>query len=142
MEMECVVAGGVGLPAEADDGEAVAEKPRVTGVVLDVPVAAINERDDAAAAAVGVFKEQRAVAAVRIFGANGDEVGGELDFAVAEVDGVFEIDDGGVVGIVYGEREVDGAEDTLAGAGVAETAATQHILARRDFYSCDPRMNG
>jgi len=83
VKAERVVAGGVCLPAEADDCEAVAKEPGIAAIVLYVPVAAIDEGDDAAATAVWIFEKQRAVATMRIFGPDGDEVGGELDFAVA-----------------------------------------------------------
>jgi len=81
---------------------------------------------------------------MRVFGADGDEVGIELNFSVAEIDCVFEVDDCGVSAIVHREREVDGAEDALVGTGVAEAFAGKHVLTGGDLDSgnarrCDAR---
>ena len=100
MEVKRVVTRGIRLPAEACDRESLAQEPRIAGIVLDVPVTAIHERDDAAMAAVGVFEENRAIAAVWVFGADRDEVCGELDLVVVKIDGVLEVDNSDVVRIV------------------------------------------
>ena len=74
---------------------------------------------------------------MRILGTNGDEVGRELHFSVAEVDCVLQIHNGGVVGIVYGEREVDGAENAFVWTDLAEGFGTEHGLSGLDFDSRD-----
>src|SRR5256885_3218891 len=120
VERERAGANGVPLPAERHDRESVAEKPGVAGVVGEVFVAAIDERKDARQAAIGIFKEERAIAFGGIFWADGDKVRGKFDFAILEVGGVFEVDDGFVVDIVYGDGEKDFAGEPFVRAGVAE----------------------
>src|SRR5437879_4237594 len=120
VEHERAGAYGVPLPAERDDRKSVAEKPGVAGVVGEVFVAAIDERKDARKTAVGIFEEERAIAFGGIFGADGDKVRGKFDFAILEIGGIFEIDDGFVVDVVYGDGEKDFAGDAFVRAGVAE----------------------
>src|SRR5213079_1938829 len=110
----------VPLPAERDDRKSVAEKPGVAEVVGEVFVAAIDERQDARQAAVGIFKEERAIAFGGILGAHGDKVRGKFDFPILEIGGVLQVDDGFVVNIVYGDGEIDFPGDTFVGTGVAE----------------------
>ena len=119
--------GGVPLPAQAHDGETVAQEPCVPGIGGEIPVAAVDEREDAATATIRDFEKQRAVALVSIFRADGDEVGGELDFAVFQIDRVAEIDDALVVRIGHGEGEVNASSDALVGSGRAELFAVEDI---------------
>ena len=70
------------MPAERDNGVAVAEKPGVAGVVGEIFIAAVDEREDTRKAAVGIFEEEGAIAFGGIFRANGDEVCGKFDFAI------------------------------------------------------------
>ena len=74
--------GGVPLPAQAHDGETVTQEPRVPGIGGEIPVSAVDEREDAATATIRDFEKQGAIALASIFRADGDEVGGELDFSV------------------------------------------------------------
>ena len=141
-EAERAWAGRVPLPAEGNDGVAVAQQPRVAGVVGKVPVAAVDERDHAPAAAIGHFKNHGAVAFVCVFWAHGDEFRGELDFAVFEVDGVGQIDDLLVVGIGDWERKIDTASDALVGSGVGEGLAVEDVGARGDLNAEDSRVEG
>jgi len=125
VEAERVGAGGVPLPAQRDDRETEAEEPGVAGGVREIFVATIHQRQDARAAAVGILEEERAVRLGRIFGADGDEVGGELDFAAPEVDGVREIYDALVVYVRYADGEKNFPCDAFVGAGVAEGLAVE-----------------
>src|SRR5262245_39273893 len=79
VEPKSVVTNGVPLPAEANDGETVAEEPPVACVIGNVPVAAVDKADDPAVAAIGILEDHRSVALVRILWSKGDEVGGEFD---------------------------------------------------------------
>jgi len=94
---------GVPLPAEAHNGESVAQQPRVSGVVCEDGVASVDEGKDTAVATVGSLEEERAVAFVRVFRADGNKVGGELDLTVFQVDRVAEVDDGQVMRVGYRE---------------------------------------
>ena len=77
-----------------------------------------------------------------ILRADGDEVGGELDFAVFQVDGVVQIDDALVVRVGDRKREVDASGDALVGSGVAELLAVEDIGAGCNFDSDDARVQG
>jgi len=136
IELERVVATGVPLPAKTDDGETMAQEPGISGVVGEIPFAAVNQSDDAAVTAVGNFQKQRAVTFVSVLGADGDEVGGEFDLAIVEIDGVTEIDDSDVMGIRDGYREIDTARDAFVGSSVTEEFAIEDVGAREDFDAC------
>jgi len=45
-------------------------------------ISAINQREDARMAAVGILQQQRAVALGRVLGTDCDEVSGEFHFAI------------------------------------------------------------
>ena len=128
------------LPAQAHDGKAVAQQPGVSGIAGEVLVAAIDQRENARAASVRDFQKHRAVALVRVLGANRNEVGGELDLAIFQVDRVAEIDDALVVRIGDGKREIDASGEALVGARVAELLAVEDIGVRGDFDTEDARV--
>ena len=106
----------------------------------EIPVAAIDEGENAAASAVGNFQQHRAVALVRVLRADGNEVGGKFDLAVLQVHGVAQIDDALVVRIGHGEREVDASGDALVGARIAERLAVEDIGAGSDLDANDTRV--
>ena len=80
--MQCIGAGGVPLPAKAHDGESVAQEPCVSGVRREILIATVDQGKNASVPAVGDFQQHGAVALVRIFGTDGNEVGREFDLAV------------------------------------------------------------
>jgi len=135
-------ADSVPLPTERDDGEAVAKKPGVASIMREILVTAIHKRQNAGEAAVGVFEEHSAIALGGIFGANSDKIRGKFDFAVLEIDGVLEIDDGFVVDVVYGDREEDFTGDAFVGAGIAEGLSIENIDARDDFDASNASDEG
>ncbi len=77
-----------------------------------------------------------------VFRADGDEVGGELDFSVFQVDGIAQVDDAMVVRVGDGEREVDASGDALVRSGSAELFAVEDIGTGGDFYTEDARVAG
>ncbi len=139
IQMKSPFAGCVPLPTERDNRVTVAEKPSVTSVVGEIFIAAIDEREDARKAAVGIFEEQRAIAFGWIFGANSDEVCGKFDFAILEIDGVCQVDDGSVVDVVDGDGEKDSAGDAFIGASVAKRFSTENVHTGSDFDASDVR---
>jgi hypothetical protein len=132
------------LPAEAYDGIAVAQKPRVSGVVGKVDVAAVHESENAGMAPIGSFEEERAVAFVGVLGADCDEAGGELHFALFKVDCVTKIHDWLVVRIGNGERNVDVSPDVLVGSCLSELPTDKDVGTRVDFnanHACVERRD-
>ena len=87
------------MPAEAHDSEPVAEQPRISWVFREIPVAAVDQRDNAPPPAVGDFQKHRTVTLFRVLRTDGVEVGRELDLSVLEIHRVAEIDDAEVVRI-------------------------------------------
>ena len=93
-------------------------------------------------AAVGNFEDHGAVALLWVFRADGDEVRGELDFSVFQIDGIAEVDDALIVRVGDGEREVDASGNALVGSGNTELFAVQDIGTGSDFYPEDARVEG
>src|SRR5579859_5171311 len=89
---------------------------------------------------IGDLQEQRAVGFGGILGPVGHEVRGKLDFAVAEIDGVAQIDNAGVVGIVYADGVEDLPGESLVGTTVAKNPSVEHIRARLDFDTSNARL--
>ena len=118
------------------------QEPRVPGIGGEIPVSAVDEREDAATATIRDFEKQQAVAFVSVFRTDGDEVGGELDFSVLQVYRVAEIDDALVVRIGHGEGDVNASSDALVGSGRAELFAVEDIGTGGYFHSDDPRAQG
>ena len=114
------------LPPEAHDGVAVAQQPGVACVVGQILIAAVDQRENACIAAIGDLQKHGAIAQVGILRTDSDEVRGELDFAVLQVDRVAEIDDALVVRIGHGEREVDAPGDALVGPCISEYLAVEN----------------
>ena len=79
------LAGSIPLPSERYHAVAVAQQPSVSGVVRSVPVAAIDQADDACPAAVRDLEQQGTITLAGILGPQGHEVGGELDLSVVQV---------------------------------------------------------
>src|SRR5690242_3559786 len=140
VQAKSVFANRVPLPAKADDGETAAEEPRVANVVRDVPVAAVHKANDPAVPAIGVLEDHRSIALVRIFGSNGNEVGGEFDFAVFQVHGVGKIDDAFVMRICHRDREINAPSYALVGSHVAKRLAIENILTRCDLDAKHTRI--
>src|SRR5256885_448669 len=110
--MQRIRTGCVPLPSEAHDGVAVAEQPGVARIGRKVPIAAIDDRKNARASAIGYLQQQRTIAFARILWTYGDELGRELHLAILQVYGFFQIDNATVVWIRNRNREIDAAEDT------------------------------
>ncbi len=142
VERERAGAASIPLPAEGDDGEAVAQKPGVAGVCGEILVAAIDERQNMRKTAIRTFEKKRAVAFGGVFGADGDEIGGEFNFAVLETDCFFEVNDGFVVGVVYGDGEKDFAGEAFVRASVAEGLSIENVHARDDFDASNSSDEG
>ncbi len=89
----------VPLPTEAHKGKAFAKKPRVSGVVGGIPIAAVDEREDATVSAVRILQEHRAVPFMRILRTDRDQVGREFHFTIVQIDCVAKINNALVVRI-------------------------------------------
>ena len=140
IEPEGVSTVSVPLPAKAHNGETVTEEPRVSHIAGEVPVATVDQANNAALPPVGDFQKHRAVAFVSILGADGDEAGRELDFAVFQVHCVAQIDDALIVRIGNRKRNINLSDDAFVGSRVAERLAIEHVLARSNFYANDARL--
>ncbi len=101
--------------------------------MFGIPVATIDDSQDGRVAAIGTLEDHRAVAFGRIFRLDGNEVRGELDFAIPQVYGVGEIDDASIVLVRDRERDIDTTGDSLVGPGVAEGLAVGDVGARYDL---------
>ncbi len=125
--------GGIPLPSKANEGESFAEEPRIARVMLGVPVAAVDDSQNGGVAAVRTLENHRTVAFGWVLGLNGDEVRGELDFAILYVHCVGEIDDAEIVFVRNRQRNIDATCDALVGAGITEGFAVGDVGARRDL---------
>ena len=79
-----------------------------------------------------------------VFRLEGDEVGGEFDFAILQVRGIAEIDDAPVVRVGHWDREVNVPGDSLVCSRVPERLAIQNVDAGSDVdanHPCVERQN-
>ena len=137
IEAQRVLSGCVPLPAQSDDGVAVAQQPGVSGITRQIPISTVDDRKNAAAPAVRHFQQQGAVAFFGVLRADGDEVRGKLDLAVLQVHRVVEIDDSPVMWISHRHGEVHAPGDAFVGAGVAEGLAAENVVTRSDLDAND-----
>ena len=89
--------GGVPLPSEGNNGVAVAQQPSISGICGGIPVTTIHQTYNAGMATVRNLEQKRTITLAGSFWAQGHEIGGELDLAVAQVDGLIEVDDASIV---------------------------------------------
>ena len=106
----------------------------------EIPVAAVDQPDDARAPAVRHFQQHRTVSLVRILRPHGDEVRRKLDLAILQVHRFVEINDAPVVRIRHGKREINAPGDALVSARVAELFAAQNIVARGNLDANHARV--
>src|SRR5579871_2012897 len=133
VKLESSIAGRIPLPAERDNGVAVAKKPGVSRVVRKILVAAVHERQNAREPTIVIFEQHRAIPFRRVPRANGNKIGGKFDFAILEIYCVCEINDSLVVTIGNGNREIDFSSDAFVGTSVAEGFPVEDDGARGDF---------
>ena len=132
VQAKSVGAGSIPLPAERDHGKAVAQQPAIAGAMRQVFITAIDQREDAGVAAVGILQKQRAVALGRIFGPDCDEVRGEFHLAIAQIDRIRQIDDALVMNVGDRHCEINASGNAFVRAAVAEGLAIKNIRTRRD----------
>jgi len=109
-------------------------KPGVAGVVGEIFVAAVDERKDARKAAVGFSRRKSVPLPLEgSLGRTATKSAENSSFAILEIGGVFEVDDGFVVDVVYGDGEKDFAGETFRRAGVAERLASENVGAEGDL---------
>ncbi len=121
------------MPPDADNRIAVAQQPRVSRVIGQVPVTAINNADNARASAVRNLQQQRAIALAQVFRTHRNKIRGKLYFAIFEIHAFVEVDDASIAGIRNGDRKIDAADNAFVGSGAAEDLAVEHVAARRDI---------
>ena len=134
----------VPLPAEGGVAVTLAEEPRVAevGELGGFPErrTTVDDAGNAGTAAVGDFKQQRAVAAVRW--TEEKEVGREFDFTLGIARGFVEVDDGAVVRVLRMDGEVDAGDDLLVRPGSAEGLPVEDGRAGEDLDAGDAREGG
>jgi len=79
---------------------------------------------------------------LRLLGADGDKVGGKLNFPVLQIDGIGDVHDAPVVRVCCGNREIDSAGEPLVGSRIPEWLAPLDIIVRCDFNSRDASGKG
>jgi hypothetical protein len=129
------------LPSQANDRKAVAKQPRISSIVREIPVAAIDETDNACSPPVGDFQQHRPVALLRVLGTDGNEVGRKLDLSVLQIHRLAQINNAVVVRIGDCQRKIDAASNALVGACVTESLAVENIAARSDFDANNARTD-
>jgi hypothetical protein len=140
VEPQVIGPGGIPLPTHTDDRKSLAQQPRIAGIATQVGIATIDESNDVRHTAIGDLQQQGAIALVGILGPQSDEIGGEFDFAMAQVDRVAQVDDAGVMGIIDRDGVIDIAADPLVGAGVTEGFAVKDLGAGFDLDPGDARL--
>src|SRR5260370_21589932 len=124
----------VELPAHPSDREPLSHQEPVaylrTGRRIGGPRGAVDNPQDAFAAAVGDLEEQGAIAAIRFLWPKQIEIGGELDLSRTIPGRLFQVDDLLVVGIVWPDLEMNARNDLLVRASEPQRFAYQQIGAR------------
>ena len=130
----------VPLPPQAHDGVAVAQQPRVSGVVRDrsqsPPSTRARMRE---LPRLGTSSSREPLPLCASFGTDSNEVRGELDFAILQVHRIAQIDDAQVVRIGHREREIDTPGDALIGSRIAKCLAVQDVGAGSNLHPKHPR---
>jgi hypothetical protein len=128
----------VPLPAERGDGVALAQEPCVAevGNVFGIRGAAIDNAQEAFAAAVGDFQQQRAVGAMQR--SHEKQVGGEFDFALCVAWRFIKVDNAAVVRVVGADGEVHTGVDLI----VRGDSLPFDANAAADFHTGDAGEGG
>ena len=115
----------------------MAQEPSVTRVLRRIPISTINQTQDAAVPAIGILQQHRPIALVRILGADRNEVGRKLHFAILQIDGLVEINDAQVVRIGHRNCEVHSTRDPFVCSRLAKQFPVQQVNARCELHAND-----
>ena len=140
IETQRISLRGIRLPPQAHHRVAVAQKPRIPGIVLNIKISAVNQRKDPWPSAVRNFEQHGSVALARVLRTEGNKIGRDFNLAVLQVHRIAEVHDALVVRVCNGQREIHLAGNALVSSCLAKALSAQQVSARPHLNARDSRF--